>query len=323
MLLSRPTFGPGIAIVGAVCLCLTAHVAARGQQTGKSAPSPIAPGDLSKPVFDTKTPVYDAASRLDKASGTVVAEVEGRPITLGNVRDAIAALPAAMSKMPLNEVYPTVLDQLIRQQALVVRAQQQGMDEDPVVKRQMRTAADMRLSEEYMQRELSKGITEVRLLERYDRDIAGRPGPEEVHVRVILVGTEKEAEDLIARLRGGADFAEVARGASTDASAPMGGDLGFVTREGMIPEIGAVAFALPQGQISAFPVHGEAGWFVVKVETRRNQPTPAFASVREQLRLTLMREGVLALSTAAGQGLKIRTYNVDGTEPGAEKPDAQ
>ena len=88
----------------------------------------------------------------------------------------------------------------------------------------------------------------------------------------------------------------------------------------MIPEIGAVAFALPPGQIAAYPVHGEAGWFVVKVEERRNQPTPAFASVRERLRVAMMREGVLALSTTAAQGLTIRTYNIDGSETGTEKP---
>jgi peptidyl-prolyl cis-trans isomerase C len=214
-----------------------------------------------------------------------------------------------------------VLDQLIRQQALVVRALKQGIDEDPAVRRQMKTAADLRLSEEYMQRELSKGITEVRLLERYNRDVAGRPGVEEVRVRVILVNSEKEAVDLISQLRSGTDFSEAARRGSIDASAPMGGDLGFVIREGMIPEIGAVAFALPPGQVAAFPVHGEAGWFVVKSEERRTKPTPAFALVRQQLRQDLMREGVLALSTEAAEGLKIRTYNIDGTETGANEPD--
>lgn len=321
MFVSRSPFRSGRLLAVLLCLGLLAGGPVSGQVQTKSAPSPVAPGDLSKPVFDTMTPVYDSLPGLDKAASTVVAEVEGRPITLGNVKDAIAALPSTMSKMPLATLYPTVLEQLIRQQALVVRAREQGLDEDPAVSRKMREAADLQLSEEYMQRELAKGITEPMLLDRYDRDIAGRPGPEEVRLQVILTETEKAAIDLIAEIRRGADFGAVARRASKDSSAPMGGELGFATREGMIPEVGAAAFALQPGQMTPYPVHSAAGWFVVKVEERRNQPTPAFASVREQLRQTLMREGVIGLSTTALQGLKIRSYNLNGTEIGSENPD--
>jgi peptidyl-prolyl cis-trans isomerase C len=280
----------------------------------------LAPGDLSRPIFDTTTPVYDPLATRDKPAAAVVAEVEGRPITLGQVNDAIAALPPGMAKLPLGTLYPSVLEQLIRQQALVVRAREQGLDEDPAVSRRMKAAADTQLSEEYLQRALSKSITEPMLLERYARDIAGRPGPEEVRVQVILTETEKAAAGLIAEIRGGADFAVVARRASKDTSAAGGGELGFATRDGMVPEVGAAAFALAPGQMAQFPVHAAAGWFVVKVAERRAQPTPGFASVREQLRQTLMREGVIAVSTTALQGLKVRSYNLNGTEIGPDNP---
>ena len=284
-------------------------------------PSPVAPGDLSRPAFDTTTPVYDSISGPDKAAATVVAEVEGRPITMGDVGDAIRALPPSLAQLPMVTLYPRVLEQLINQQALVVRAQQQGVDDVPAIRRRARAAADRQLAEDYMQRELSKGITEAALLERYNREIAGKPGDEEARLRVILAPTEKAASDLIAELRGGADFATLARRSSKDSTGPEGGDLGFRTREALSPEIGAVAFAVPAGQVVPNPVNGPAGWFVVKVEERRQQPTPSFASARERLRQEMLREGVVPLVTAALKDLKVRRYNMTGDEIDAARPD--
>src|ERR1019366_310580 len=140
MRVSRSPFrvGPvlvGPALAGLLCLgFVTGHPAA-GQPAPRSASSPVEPGDLSKPVFDTTTPVYGSVASLNKAASTVVAEVEGRPITLGDVADAIKTLPSTVSQLPFDALYPGVLDGLIRQAALVVRAQQQGVDEEPAVHR--------------------------------------------------------------------------------------------------------------------------------------------------------------------------------------------
>jgi len=317
MNVTRARFTFALLPVALLSLGLTPHPAV-AQLTAKSPPSPVDPGDLTKPVFDTKTPFYDAAPGFDKAANTVVAEVEGRPITMGDVGDAIRALPPNLTKLSFETLYPGILRQLINQQALVVRASQQGVDEEPAVRRRVKAAADRQLSEEYMQQEFSKGITESALLDRYNRDISGRPGEEEASVRVILTDTEKAAADVIAELRGGADFAAVARRVSKDPTAPSGGDLGYVTREGLNPRVGAVAFALPPGQVAPYPVRVEARWFVVKVDDRRRQPTPSFASVREQMRQSMIREGVVAFAAAALKDLKVRKFDFLGHEIDAD-----
>jgi peptidyl-prolyl cis-trans isomerase C len=303
-----------------LCLSPVAVHPAFGQTESKRTPSPVAPGELSRPTFNTTTSVYDQVTSPDTAARTVVAEVEGRPITLGEVGDAIRALPPATARLPFETLYPIVLEQLIGQAALVVRAQQDGADEDPAIHRRVAAAADRQLAEEYLRRELSKGISEDALLDRYKKDIAGRPGTEEAHVRVILAGTEQAAAALIAEIQGGADFAAVARRASKDATASDGGDLGFRTREQLTPQVGAVAFELTAGQVAAYPVQAAAGWFVVKVEERRSQPAPPFASVREQLRQSLLQEGVAPFTTATLTKLKVRRYNLLGQEIDAEKP---
>ena len=289
----------------------------------RSAPSPVAPGDLSKPVFDTTTPVYGTGGASDKSAATVVAEVEGHAITLGDIGDAIRALPPALAQLPFEALYPGVVEQLIKQQALVIRAQQQGADEDPLIRRRVRAAADRALANEYARREVGRGITEAMLLERYKRDVAGKPGKEEVRARVILIATEKEGLDLIAELRTGADFALAARRSSKDTTASVGGDLGFNTREGLTPEVGAVAFALPPGQVAPYPVLSGSGWFVVKVEERRRAPAPAFAAARDSLTQGLLREGVPPLTAAVVEEMKVREYNLLGKEVDPEKTEAR
>jgi len=152
------------------------------------------------------------------------------------------------------------------------------------------------------------------LLDLYNREIAGRPGPEEVKLRIILTDTEKEATDLIADIRGGADFATLARRHSKDSTASVGGDIGFQTREQLNPQIGAVAFSLPPGEVMPYPLHGSSGWFVVRLEERRRQPTPSFASVREKLSDRLLQQGVIQATDSALAGLTVRKYNLLGQE---------
>jgi peptidyl-prolyl cis-trans isomerase C len=296
-----------------VCAALAAG-SAHAQTAPKPDPSPLAPGDLKRPIFDTQTPVYGATHAQEKSTGTVVAEVDGRAVTLGDVGDAIKAMPPSMSAMPFGDLFPGVLAKLVRQQALVIRAQQQALDEDPAVRRKVKAASDQVMANELLQQEISRTITEQALLDRYNKEIAGKPGPYEAHVRVIMAPTEEAATALIAELKAGADFATLAKRSSLDTTAPVGGDLGYVRLDGLNAEIGAVAFSLQPGQFTPFPIRSAQAWFVVKVEDRRQRGTPPFAEVRERLEQALLREGVADVVSRALAGVTVREYNINGKE---------
>ena len=278
--------------------------------------SPVSPPTLNAPVFDTVTPVYGGSTAGAKPAKTVVAEVDGRVITLGDVADAIRDLPPSMQNLPFEDVFPSVVDQLIRTQALAIRAQHQGLDEDEVVRRRMKAAADHVLANEVLRIEASRAITEQALLARYDRDIAGKPGPDEVHISVIMVPTEAAAQAIINELRQGADFAALAKRSSKDASASVGGDLGFVARDALTPEIAALAFATPIGQVGAAPVKSAGSWFVIKIDDRRHQPTPPFSVVRAALEQAMIREMVPEIVGSALSAVTVRQYSVNGKEIG-------
>lgn len=287
---------------------------ARAQPAPPPDPSPLAPGDLKRPIFDTQTPVYDTVGQQAKSANMVVAEVDGRAVTLGDVQDAIAELPPSMKNVAFIDLFPGVLGKLIRQQALVIRANRQGLDEDPVVRRLAKAASERVIANALLEREISRSITEAALLDRYNKEIAGKPGPEEVRVRLIMVPTEQQATGIIAELRAGADFATLAKRSSVDATAPAGGDAGFVVRDGLTPEAGAVVFSLQSGQFTAFPVRSVGSWFVFKVEERRRQATRAFSVERESLRQAMLREGVANVANAALADVTVREYDFSGKE---------
>ena len=276
--------------------------------------SPAAPANLSRPQFDTTTPAYDVAQSREKSSSTIVAEVDGRAITLSDVGDAIRELPATVSALPFETLFPGVVDQLVRQQALVIRAQQRGIDEQPATKRAMKAAAERALVGALLRDEIGTAVTETMLLDRYKAEYAGKSGTVEVHARVIMTPTEKEAADLIAELRNGADFAAEAKRSSKDSTAPAGGDLGFMQRDRLNPEIAAVVFAMQAGQFTAYPVRSASGWFVLKTEERRQVAAPAFAYVREQIRQTLLREGLPKVTNDALSGVVVREYTISGKQ---------
>jgi peptidyl-prolyl cis-trans isomerase C len=114
-------------------------------------------------------------------------------------------------------------------------------------------------------------------------------GEQEVHARHILVETEDEAKAIAEELKKGADFAELAKKKSKDPGASDGGDLGFFTKDQMVPEFSAVAFALEPGKISD-PVKSQFGWHIIKVEEKRNRKAPDFEQVKAQIETYVTRK---------------------------------
>jgi peptidyl-prolyl cis-trans isomerase C len=157
-------------------------------------------------------------------------------------------------------------------------------------------------------------VTEQSLLARYDAEIRGKPGPEEVHAEVILLPTEAAARDVIARLAAGADFAALARQSSKDASSRTGGDLGFVRRDAVGPEIGAVLFSLRPGEVTPYPVRTASGWLVLRAVARTPGSTPSFAEARDRLEAESERDNVAPVLRAALSKLVVRAYDMNGRE---------
>jgi peptidyl-prolyl cis-trans isomerase C len=272
---------------------LALTVAAKAQEQGTQAPA-AAPGQ-------------------PRTEDPVVAIVDGAEIHLSEVEAAQSILPDQYRQVPLPMIFEPLLNRVIDARLLAAEADRAKLDQEPDVQPALAEARAQVLREALIQRRISEGTTEEKLRARYD-DMKGTEGfkKEEVHAQHILVPTEDEAKTIVKEIEGGADFAKLAKEHSTGPSAETGGDLGYFTREQMVPEFADAAFGLEPDQTTPAPVQTQFGWHVIKVLDKRSRE-PSFEETEPQLRDQMAREIVTALVMDLREGAEIEQFNIDGS----------
>ena len=205
---------------------------------------------------------------------TVLATVNGTPITLGNVIAMVSALPPQYQQLPDGALLKGLLDQMVDQQ-LLANAESTSPDSDPLqvklaVENQRRTV----LASLAAQAAVASAVSEDAVKAAYDKMVADFKPATEWNAAHILVDTEDKAKALKAEIDGGKDFAEVAKENSSDGSAANGGDLGWFGKGQMVPAFEEAVVAMKVGEVSG-PVQSQFGWHLIKLnETRETTPPP-------------------------------------------------
>ncbi len=216
------------------------------------------------------------------AAAGVVAKVDGIEITDEDVAIALEDIGSSMPReMQGPERNAYVIDYLIDLKLVARKAEADKTVTAAELARRMAYYRDKAMMEGafgVLGREIS---SEAALRKVYDDVAKAQKGEPELHARHILVATEDLAKNVLRRLRAGEDFAKVAKEVSTDPGSE-GGDLGWFTRDMMVPEFGEAAFKLNIGQLSE-PVRSQFGWHVIRLEGKRDKPFPAFEQVRDQV----------------------------------------
>jgi peptidyl-prolyl cis-trans isomerase C len=227
--------------------------------------------------------VAPAATLRAQDSDPVIARANGVDIHQSDLAFADEEIgsnvPAQMTPEQKREYLITYLSDVI---VLAQAAEQQQLGNKPDVQRQVTFERNKVLMEALLRNAGKAAQTDDAMHKVYDEAVKKMTNEEEVHARHILVPTEQEAKDIEAQLKGGADFAALAKEKSKDPGAANGGDLGYFTKDQMVPEFADAAFKLDKGQISD-PVHTQFGWHIIKVEDKRIKPTPTFDQVKPQL----------------------------------------
>ena len=252
------------------------------------------------------------------AADPVVARVNGTELHRSDVIEAIRGLPPQVQQQPIERLYPALLDQMVGTVLVSQAGRKQKLQDDPEVKKRLALVQDQLIADAYVQKLLQKQVTEQKLHARYDKFIKDSPSREEVHARHILVASEDEAKAIIADLKKGADFNKLAQEKTTDPSGKTsGGDLGYFTKEDMVPEFADAAFKLKPGEFTETPVKTQFGWHVIKVEDKRLAKPPTFDQIKPKLGNEMSREIVGDRVKELRLAAKIETFNLDGSKPGA------
>lgn len=211
---------------------------------------------------------------------TVVATVDGHPITQNDVQLAVVDLADLLQQIPPAQQGEYIISFLIDIALVSKQAAAEGLDESDEFERQMQFARNKALVQAKLRAVGEAAVTDEAIQARYDEATKDFQGKEEVRARHILVKTEEEAKALLAQLREGASFEELAAEHSGDGSSQNGGDLGYFTQDMMVAPFGEVAFATAVGEISD-PVKTQFGWHLIKVEDKRMSMPPKLEEVRE------------------------------------------
>ena len=232
----------------------------------------------------------------------VLAKVNGSEIRQSDVALAEEELGPSLAQMDPATKKENVLAFLIDMKIVAKAAEDKKIENGEDFKKRLAFTRNRLLMDSLLASEGKAATTDEAMKKVYEDAAKQITGEQEVHARHILVETEDEAKAVAEELKKGADFAELAKKKSKDPGASDGGDLGFFTKDQMVPEFSNVAFALEPGKISD-PVKSQFGWHIIKVEDKRKKPAPTFEQVKDQLESFVARkaqtEMVAKLRTSA------------------------
>jgi len=291
-------------VLFAVSFLVMLSVAAQAQPSGEAKPD-------AKP---------DAAAGVDDP---VVARIDKTEIHRSEVMAAMSRLPAQARNTPPNQLVPMMVEAVINTRLVQAAADKAGLDNDPEVVQRLAAAKADLVRAVYLERLVEKDMTDAKLKERYEADIKDTPAPEEINARHILVKTEDEAKAIVAQLAKGADFAKLAAEKSIDpAGKDSGGDLGWFTKDQMVPEFANAAFALKKDEYTKTPIKTRFGWHVIKLVDRRTAAPPSFDDLKTQLAAQVQNDIIAAKIKELRATVKIEILGPDGKPlPAALEPE--
>jgi peptidyl-prolyl cis-trans isomerase C len=252
-----------------------------------------------------------ALSESASADPKVLAKVDGSPITEDDLNDAMADIgPGLQPKLEGAARQKYVLDYLIDLKLAAKKAEAEKLDQSPEFARKLAYYRDKLAMEELLGSVAKAATTEEAERKAYDEAAKAEPPQDEIHARHILVPTEEEAKKALDRIKAGEDFAKVATELSKDPSAD-GGDLGWFTKDRMVPEFSEAAFKLKKGEVSE-PVHTQFGWHIIKIEDTRTKTFPPFEQVKDQAARYVAQKAESETVSQLHSAAKIELFGPDG-----------
>ena len=219
-----------------------------------------------------------------------VAIVNGKPVPKARV-DALAAQLAKSGRPVGAEMQTQLKDEVIAREIFMQEAQKRGLEASEDFKAQMELARQTLLIRElFADHQKSNPVTDADIKGEYDKFVAANGG-KEYRARHILVEKEDEAKAIIASLKKGGKFEDIAKKQSKDpGSGANGGDLDWANAASYVPEFSGALVKLNKGQTTDVPVKSQFGWHVIRLEEVRDAQLPKLDEVKPQIAQQLQQQ---------------------------------
>ena len=218
-----------------------------------------------------------------------VATVNGKAIPTARLEQIVKQVVAQGKQGDSPQLREAIKKDLIGREVLIQAADKQGFGTQADVKAQVENARQSIIINAMLADYVKKNpVKDADIKAEYDRYKA-QAGDKEYHARHILVATEAEAKDIIAKLKAGAKFEELAK-ASKDGSAANGGDLDWASANSYVKPFSDALVALKNGQITETPVKTQFGYHVIRLEDSRAAKIPTLEEVKGQVAESLQQK---------------------------------
>jgi peptidyl-prolyl cis-trans isomerase C len=221
-----------------------------------------------------------------------IAVVNGKPVPTSRV-EALKQQVERSGRPVTPEMMGQIKEELIAREVFMQEARKRGLDASEDYKNQLELARQSILIRElFTDFQKKNPVTDAEVKAEYDKFVAANGG-KEYHARHILVEKEDEALDLIAQIKKGGNFEELAKKASKDpGSGANGGDLDWANAGSYVPEFSAAMAKLEKGQMTDTPVKTQFGFHIIRVDDMRDTKLPALEEVKPQVTQQLQQQKI-------------------------------
>lgn len=219
-----------------------------------------------------------------------LAVVNGKPVPSSRV-NALKQQVEASGRPVTPEVMAQIKEELIAREVFMQEARKRGLDASDEFKTQIELARQTILIRQlFADFQKKNPVTDTEIKAEYDK-FAAANGGKEYRARHILVEKEDEAKALIADIKKGAKFEDLAKKASKDpGSGANGGDLDWAAAGSYVPEFSDAMVKLSKGQMSDAPVKSQFGFHIIRVDDVRDAQLPKLEEVKPQIAQQLQQQ---------------------------------
>ncbi|MBB5399729.1 peptidyl-prolyl cis-trans isomerase C [Paraburkholderia youngii] len=254
----------------------------------------------------TRLWVLLAAFAAAPAFAQNIAVVNGTPIPKSRA-DALIQQLVHQGQQDTPQLQQAVREELVNREILMQEALRRGLPNRPDIKAQIAVAQQTvvlrALIEDFVK---NNQPTDAEVTARYNA-LVKEAGGKEYHLHHILVDNEQQAKDLIAKIKAGASFEDLAKQYSKDpGSGKNGGDLDWSDPKAYVPEFADAAAHLQKGQMTDTPVRTQFGWHIIRVDDIRAVTPPPLEQVRAQIVQQIQQEKLQAFEENLRKNAKIQ-----------------